>query len=191
MRKADRRPIAGPSGRASRPAAFAVRQAPWRGRHGAILRFGNWTAPCVIGRDGMTSRKREGDGATPIGDLPVLFGYLRPDRNALFPGSRIYRPIRGDLGWCDAPAHPRYNRPVALPFAASHERMSRDDRQYDLCLVLGWNYHPRTRNRGSAIFLHLRSEDGGGTAGCIALAPATMRRLLLCRPLGRVVRITR
>jgi L,D-peptidoglycan transpeptidase YkuD (ErfK/YbiS/YcfS/YnhG family) len=170
---------------------IVVRPAPWRGRNGALLQLGNWITPCAIGRNGMTCRKREGDGATPVGDLLILAGYVRADRIPFSQGSRKYRRIVDDLGWCDAPAHARYNRPVRLPFAASHEEMRRTDRQYDICLVLGWNYHPRTRNRGSAIFLHLSKPGGGGTAGCIALSPAAMRRVLTLDPVGRLVRITR
>jgi L,D-peptidoglycan transpeptidase YkuD (ErfK/YbiS/YcfS/YnhG family) len=56
--------------------------------------------------------------------------------------------------------------------------MHRDDRLYDACLVLDWNYTKRARNRGSAIFLHMTRTDKGPTAGCIGLDPALMARLL-------------
>jgi L,D-peptidoglycan transpeptidase YkuD (ErfK/YbiS/YcfS/YnhG family) len=92
-------------------------------------------------------------------------------------------PIRRDMGWCDAPDHACYNRQVRLPFSGSHERMQRDDRLYDICLVLDWNIRQRRRNGGSAIFWHLTHESGRPTEGCIAIEPRAMLRLLpLLRP---------
>ncbi len=96
------------------------------------------------------------------------------------------RVVSGNLGWCDAPSDPCYNRPVALPFRASHEKMLRTDRLYDVCIVLDWNFSRRARNRGSAIFMHLTREDRGPTQGCIALDPALMRRLLPALLSGRI-----
>jgi L,D-peptidoglycan transpeptidase YkuD (ErfK/YbiS/YcfS/YnhG family) len=43
------------------------------------------------------------------------------------------------------------------------------------------------RGRGSAIFFHLATDDLGPTAGCVALRPQDMRRLL--PRLGRRVAI--
>jgi L,D-peptidoglycan transpeptidase YkuD (ErfK/YbiS/YcfS/YnhG family) len=56
----------------------------------------------------------------------------------------------------------------------------RDDRLYDVCLVLDWNLPPfgRKRNGGSAIFLHVARPGFPPTEGCIAVAPETMRALL-------------
>ncbi len=87
-------------------------------------------------------------------------------------------PIRADDGWCDAPDDPSYNRAVTLPYPASTERMARDDRLYDIVVVLGYNDDPVQPGRGSAIFLHVAPEDGGPTAGCIALASRDLREVL-------------
>jgi L,D-peptidoglycan transpeptidase YkuD (ErfK/YbiS/YcfS/YnhG family) len=86
--------------------------------------------------------------------------------------------IRQNHGWCDDPIDGRYNTPITLPFPASHEVLWRDDGVYDVLGVLDWNMWPRSLGRGSAIFLHLARPDGGPTAGCIALTPSDMRRLL-------------
>ncbi len=56
--------------------------------------------------------------------------------------------------------------------------MLRQDRLYDIVLVLDWNMTRRARNRGSAIFMHMTRPDHGPTQGCIALDPKLMRRLL-------------
>ena len=98
------------------------------------------------------------------------------------------RPIRPDDGWCDAPYHPRYNRPVGLPFAASHERLWRDDPLYDLVVVLDFNIRPRRQGAGSAIFMHVAKPDFAPTAGCIALQQADLERLLArCGPGTRLL----
>lgn len=88
------------------------------------------------------------------------------------------RPIRNDDGWCDAPGHACYNRPVRTPFAASHEVMRRIDRLYDIVLVLDHNQCPRNARAGSAVFLHIQPPDGGPTAGCVALSLRDMRMVL-------------
>lgn len=78
--------------------------------------------------------------------------------------------IRPTDGWCDAPEHALYNRQVTLPFAASHERLWREDRVYDVLAVLGHNDDPTIKGAGSAIFLHVATADWSGTAGCVALS---------------------
>ncbi len=89
--------------------------------------------------------------------------------------ARLTRP---DDGWCDDSRHRRYNRPVPLPFAASHERMWRDDSLYDAVIEIGWNDRPAIRGRGSAIFFHLARPGFTPTEGCVAVDRAAMRRLL-------------
>jgi len=44
--------------------------------------------------------------------------------------------------------------------------------------VLGWNDSPAVPGRGSAIFLHVARADFAPTEGCVALAPADLRRVL-------------
>ena len=134
--------------------------------------------PCSIGRSGITSIKREGDGATPRAAMRMIYGFYRRG----FAFKRItplaLKAIGASDGWCDAPADRNYNRPVRLPYAASHEKMLRGDGLYDICIVLDWNVTCRRRGRGSAIFLHLARPDGGPTEGCIAISKRDMARLL-------------
>ena len=136
----------------------------------------SWRA--AIGRGGLAVDKREGDGATPVGCWPLRELLVRPDR-AAFPSCGL--PARATAeteGWCDAPDHPDYNRPVRLPFDASHERLWRDDALYDLIVPLGYNDEPPRPGLGSAIFLHVAREDYSPTEGCIALAKADLMGLL-------------
>ncbi|MGN6583983.1 MAG: L,D-transpeptidase family protein [Rhizobiaceae bacterium] len=153
-----------------------IRRRPASPRQG-LMAVGSTVFPCALGRGGISALKREGDGATPLAVLPVLCGYRKNSLTALRSPLPV-REIRENLGWCDAPSDPNYNRPVRLPYHASHESMLRADQLYDVCIVLDWNISERRRNRGSAIFLHIARPGLQPTEGCVAVSPATMRRLL-------------
>ncbi len=152
-----------------------------------LLAAGPFTAACALGRSGIRADKREGDGATPAGRFALVHVFYRGDRLPR-PATRLsVSPLRPDLGWCDDPGDRRYNRPVRLPCPAGHERLWRDDRLYDVVVVLDYNLaHPR-RGAGSAIFLHIAAPAFAPTAGCLAVTPATMRRLLALAGPGTVV----
>ena len=132
----------------------------WRGRR----------LSCALGRSGVRADKREGDGATPAGCWPLRRVLYRPDRLAAPPTALPVAPLTRRDGWCDEPGHAAYNRPVELPHAASHEALWRDDRLYDVLVVLGYNDDPPLPERGSAVFLHVAAPGYGPTAGCVALA---------------------
>ncbi len=108
----------------------------------------------------------------------MLYGYVRDDRWPRQRSELSLEPIHPNDGWSDDPAFPAYNRPVRLPFPGTHEKLMREDRLYDICLVLDYNISSTVRGRGSAIFFHLANEQMGATEGCIALEPDAMRRLL-------------
>jgi L,D-peptidoglycan transpeptidase YkuD (ErfK/YbiS/YcfS/YnhG family) len=143
-----------------------------------ILMAGGLKAPCALGRAGIGGRKREGDGKTPEGQYRLVAVLYRPDRLRRPATGLPVAPIRPDMGWCDDPADPRYNREVRLPFAASHEEMWRQDHVYDLLVILDYNLERPVRGAGSAIFLHLARPDFTPTEGCVAVTLPTMRRLL-------------
>jgi len=155
-----------------------VTRKPGGAHHDGLLKFSGRVIPCKLGPGGITARKREGDGATPQGSYRILYGLYRPDR-MLAPRTQLpMQPISAASGWCDAPGDPNYNRRIVLPYPASHERLFRKDRLYDICLILNCNMVPRIRNRGSAIFFHMASPERKPTAGCVAIDPAEMRLLL-------------
>lgn len=139
---------------------------------------------CALGRGGITADKREGDGATPAGRFVLREVFYRPDRLRPPPGCRLpVAAIDPGLGWCDDPADVAYNRPVRLPFAASHEQLWREDGLYDLLAVVGYNDDPVIPGRGSAIFLHVARPDYAPTEGCVALALGDLTALLdRCQP---------
>jgi L,D-peptidoglycan transpeptidase YkuD (ErfK/YbiS/YcfS/YnhG family) len=119
----------------------------------------------------------------------VIRGFYRPDRMRRPTTAVPMTPLRPDDGWCDDAGHPRYNCPVRLPFDASHERLWREDHVYDIVIELDWNRMPAIRGRGSAIFLHLARPGLSPTEGCVAVAPAAMRRLLPLLRAGSIIQI--
>lgn len=144
------------------------KRAEWKG---GVMR-------CAVGRSGFSANKREGDGATPIGNFPMREVFYRADRlekpETALPCTHL---VETD-GWCDDPTDPLYNRPVTLPFAASHETMIRADHLYDLVVVLGYNVDPVVAGGGSAIFLHVAAPDYAPTEGCVALALSDLRAVV-------------
>ncbi|WP_371872858.1 L,D-transpeptidase [Notoacmeibacter sp. MSK16QG-6] len=159
--------------------------------HHGRLHLGPLSFRCALGHAGIVSRKREGDGGTPLGRHPILFGYRRSDRGWRQTGPLSLYSIKRNDGWCDAPDHPAYNRLVQRPFAASCEKMARADRLYDCCVVLDYNYCRRVRHGGSAIFFHLAEKNYPPTEGCIAIAPRDMARLLPYLTSGRMLIVRR
>ena len=65
------------------------------------LRAGNWLLPCVIGKNGISKLKKEGDGKTPTGRHQIVGMLYRPDR--------LSRPRKWAL-----PIRPRDNWPYAV-----------------------------------------------------------------------------
>jgi L,D-peptidoglycan transpeptidase YkuD (ErfK/YbiS/YcfS/YnhG family) len=80
---------------------------------------------------------------------------------------------------------------VRLPYPASAERLWREDRLYDIVVILGHNDSPVVPGAGSGIFLHLASPDYAPTLGCVALAPGDLAYLLSQARPGDAVRIRR
>ena len=134
--------------------------------------------PAAIGRGGFSRTKQEGDGTTPSGLLPLRRVLFRADRLPPPATPRPRAPLSPDDGWCDDPTDRAYNKPVRLPFSARHERLWRDDAFYDIVGILGWNDDPVITGRGSAIFLHVATDDLAPTEGCIALRLPDLLTLL-------------
>ena len=146
-------------------------------------------APAMVkrGRGGIRRDKTEGDGATPVGSFALRRLLYRPDRVTPPQCDLETDAIGPEDGWCDDPAHADYNRQIALPHPASHERLWRDDALYDLLVVLGHNDSPAQPGHGSAIFLHVARSDYGPTEGCVALARSDLEGFLTnCRAEDRL-----
>jgi L,D-peptidoglycan transpeptidase YkuD (ErfK/YbiS/YcfS/YnhG family) len=149
----------------------------------ARILIGASTYRCWIGRTGLSFRKREGDGKTPIGRWALKPGFFRADRLHLPRSGLKLSPMSSDMGWCEAPASGQYNRRVRLPFRDVSESMQRLDNAYDVVFPTDHNERPRVKGAGSAIFFHILRDGANHTAGCVAVAAPDMRRILArCGP---------
>jgi L,D-peptidoglycan transpeptidase YkuD (ErfK/YbiS/YcfS/YnhG family) len=134
----------------------------------------------AIGKGGAVpaAAKREGDGATPLGNWTIDGLLIRPDRMAAPATALPWRWLRPSDGWCDAVGDAAYNRPVAHPYPNSAEQLWRMDHAYDLVLVLGHNQRPVEQGKGSAIFWHVAQPDWRPTEGCIAMELQALANLV-------------
>ena len=145
---------------------------------GPTLDWGAGPRRCAIGPAGIAPKTREGDGITPSGAFALREVFYRADRIPMIFTTLPLWKIEPDDGWCDAPEDQNYNRLVKLPYAASAERLWREDSVYDIVAVIGFNDDPVYAGKGSAIFLHLAKPDYAPTAGCVALSEADLRAAL-------------
>jgi L,D-peptidoglycan transpeptidase YkuD (ErfK/YbiS/YcfS/YnhG family) len=145
---------------------------------GQLLTAAGMVFRVALGRGGVRADKQEGDGATPIGLLPLRRVLYRADRVRAPECAVPTEPLAPDDAWCDDTDRGGYNQMIRLPHDGHYEELWRQDGLYDLVGVLGWNDSPVQRGRGSAIFLHVARSDYAPTEGCIALALGDLRQLL-------------
>jgi len=154
-----------------------VRPAVGDPRRGWLV-AGPLVLPVALGRSGIKANKREGDGATPRGRFRLRQLWWRPDRGAR---PRTLLPVRRITpydAWCEDPRDRRYNRAIRLGPDAPGDHLWRKDRLYDLIIELDHNTRPRIAGRGSAVFVHVARPGMAPTAGCVALTPDALRRLV-------------
>ena len=149
-----------------------------RDRRQGFLIAGGAIFPCALGRAGIGTLKREGDGQTPRATLPLRRVFYRANRIGR-PRSLLPLRIIGPRdAWCDDVADRRYNRLIDRPPGEAEERLTRDDHLYDIIVELGWNDAPVVRGRGSAIFWHLARPSFTPTAGCVAVERHVFAKVL-------------
>ena len=184
-----------------------VTSADWSATQGELRRFerqgDTWAQqgdaqPVTLGRNGSGwgiglnpqrgdgPVKHEGDGKAPAGVFAIgtAFGYASKAATGL-----PYQAMTTN-DWCiDVPASNYYNKIidrslVKAPFLdQSSEPMRRDlhaegDQRYREGFVIQHNVDGAARQGGSCIFAHLWKAPGESTAGCTAMAPASMDALL-------------
>lgn len=148
----------------------------WVRQNGVWIKEGSEIA-VVVGRNGSTPHKREGDGKTPEGFFPLLNMFGVHDRNDL---KMEYTKLTVDDKWIDDVNHADYNKYIrGTTTAKSFEKLLRADHQYDLFAVVGYNMTPVVPGKGSAIFMHIWRKAGNGTDGCVAMAPENLERIAL------------
>lgn len=132
-------------------------------------------SPCFVGKNGITSNKREGDGATPAGkfEITAAFGFSSD------PGFSLpYIKINDHTYLVDDPRSKFYNRIVDTekidPDFRSAEKMS-EFPEYKYGAVIGYN-KKNIPGAGSGIFLHCARKPQ--THGCVSVPEEVMVRIL-------------
>ncbi len=154
-----------------------------------ILKWNGREYKCALGKGGVLQEKIEGDGATPLGNFPL--------RGVLYRADKIPKPvtvlplsvITKDDGWCDDVSNSQYNKKIAPPYSANHEKLWRDDDVYDLVIILGYNDNPVIPGKGSAIFMHVARQGYPPTEGCVAIALPDLIQILKEVSLETIVHI--
>lgn len=132
---------------------------------------------CVIGKNGRSFDKKEGDLKTPKGTFSLGPLFYRKDKFTNPPTKLSKIPIKKNMGWCDDINNKFYNKPILIDKKIRHEKMYRSDDIYNLVIVINYNTKNIIKNKGSAIFIHL-TNNYKKTRGCIALKENDMLVLL-------------
>ncbi|GLY12169.1 L,D-transpeptidase family protein [Pseudobacillus badius] len=124
----------------------------------------------VIGKNGLSSSKKEGDGRTPSGLFPIGEGFGFAQKPARI--NMRYTQTNHYHYWVDDPGSPDYNKWVYYRGNPdkrwkSYERMNHF--LYKYAVVIKYNEDPIRKGKGSAIFLHRWRNPSSPTAGCVAL----------------------
>ena len=128
----------------------------------------DFTFKCSIGKNGLSSRKKEGDGTTPKGTFSLGKVYYRADK-VKKPVTQIPKKIiKKNMIWCDNPKDKFYNKETIKNENSKYEKLFRKSDSYDYLVVINYNTRKIISTKGSAIFIHL-TKNYKKTAGCIAL----------------------
>ncbi len=124
---------------------------------------------CVIGKNGTSNKKIEGDKKTPKGTYRLGDLYYRKDRNVEPETKLKCIEIKKNMGWCnDLKNKKKYNKLIKKNEKIKHEKLFRADHLYDFFIPIKYNSDKIILGKGSCIFLHL-THNFKPTAGCIAL----------------------
>ena len=150
------------------------------------LIFDNFIFKCSVGKNGITSKKNEGDKKTPKGLFSLSNVYYRKDRN-LKPITKLLTiPITKKMGWCNDVKNKKYNKLIKINNSTRYEKMFRKDYKYDYIIPINYNTKNTQIGKGSAIFIHL-SKTYKKTAGCVALKKKDL--LILLKLINRKTKI--
>lgn len=123
----------------------------------------------VLGKNGFSYNKVEGDGKSPIGvyKFGICFGKY-PNPGTLLP----YRQTTDNDTWVDDVDSPYYNTWQVNPsygrWNSGEILRPKDGTYYDYGVVINYNTVDRILGRGSAIFFHIWEGPEVPTFGCTA-----------------------
>jgi len=124
---------------------------------------------CCIGKGGIKKNKIEGDGATPKGKFGLGNLYWRSDKVEKPITNLKCIKIKKNIGWCTDSKSKFYNKEFKIKKNIKYEKLLRIDYKYNYLIVVNYNRKNITKNKGSAIFIHL-TNNYKPTAGCIAVS---------------------
>ena len=75
-----------------------------------IIKFGKYYFKCLIGKNGITFNKKEGDLKTPKGTFNLRYVMYRNDRIVKPKTCLPIYPIKKNHIWCDNPKSNNYNQ---------------------------------------------------------------------------------
>ena len=151
------------------------------------LQVENFFFKCVIGLNGTSKRKKEGDKKTPKGIYEIENLYYRRDRIKKIETKLRLIKIKKSMGWCDDIKNKKnYNKLININEKTKHEKLFRKDNKYDLLIPIKYNFKKRILSKGSCIFIHL-TKNYKPTAGCIALNKKDF--LIMLKLIGRKTKI--
>ncbi|WP_285768243.1 L,D-transpeptidase family protein [Peribacillus sp. SI8-4] len=133
----------------------------------------------VIGKNGFTTSKREGDGKSPVGIYSFGTAFGSETKPA---GVKMgYKKTNKYDYWVDDQASQDYNKWKTYKGNPadkwkSFERMNHELYKYGA--VINYNTNPIIKGKGSAIFLHVWRGETKPTAGCVATAESNVLGLL-------------
>ena len=140
------------------------------------LVVGEFYLKCCIGKNALSSDKKEGDCTTPMGLFKLNKLYFRKDRVGKIKCKIEKKIIKRNMAWCDDPSNAKYNKEIKIQSEGYKENLYRVDHKYDYIISISHN-HKRVPNKGSAIFIHL-TDNYKPTAGCVALKKKDFEILL-------------
>ncbi len=133
------------------------------------LKVDDFYFKCCIGKNGLSSKKKEGDKKTPKGVFEIENLYYRSDRINKPKTDLKCIKIKKNMGWCDDVKFPKkYNKKIKINHITRSEKLKRNDNKYNLFIPIKYNYEKPVVGLGSCIFIHL-TKNYKPTAGCIAL----------------------
>jgi len=141
------------------------------------LKLDDYVFRCSIGKNGITSKKNEGDKCTPLGKFKLGTLFYRADRVKKPETNITTKIIKKNMGWCDDINSKFYNKIMIINKKIKHEKLFRKDSIYDYLIVVEYNTIKPKPGKGSAIFLHL-TNNYKKTAGCIAVKKKDMLIIL-------------
>ena len=141
------------------------------------LLFHEFEFKCSIGKNGISSKKIEGDKKTPKGTFSIGHLFYRSDKFKKIETKLKKIKIKKNMGWCDDPHYKNNKKLNKTNNKIKHEKLFRKDSAYDLLIPINYNYPKTKKNKGSAIFIHL-TKNYKKTLGCIALKANDMLVLL-------------